>query len=184
MDAPQRLYAEPHWYACRTNPRAEKKVARLLEGAGFEWFLPLIEEERRWSDRTKVIEVPLFPGYVFARFILSDLSRILDLPPISTVARPAGYPTPIRDEVMDAIRRMVEGVNETGELPRNEDYLVEGDDVMVTEGPFRGMKGLLLAARGRARVVVRVEALRQATSVEVPREQVRRPKPGERSRPV
>lgn len=176
--APKELYADPHWYACRTNPRAEKKAARLLESAGFEWYLPLVEQERQWSDRTKTVHVPIFPGYVFARFRLSELGRILAQPPIANVASPTGYPTPIRDEVMESVRRMVDGVNETGELPRHEDYLVTGDEVVVTDGPFEGMSGVLVEERGSARVAVHVEALRQATSVEVPRDRVRRRRPG------
>lgn len=171
---PPELYEVPHWYACLTTARAEKKAARLLDDAGFEHYLPLVVQERRWSDRVKKVPMPLFPGYVFARFVLTELGRILDQPAIATVARPSGYPTPIRPEVIESVRRMVEGANETGVLPRAEDYLVVGDEVEVGGGPFTGMTGVLLEERGRTRVAVRIEALKQATSVEIAREHVRK----------
>ena len=71
---------ESHWYACRTRARAEKQVSRLLEGAGVENYLPLVELERKWADRTKRVGFPLFSGYTFARFPLKDLVEVVMTP--------------------------------------------------------------------------------------------------------
>lgn len=173
-EVPQHLYSAPHWYACRTAPRTEKKAARLLEGAGFECYLPLVEQERQWSDRKKVVAEPLFASYIFSRFPLSELGAVLRQPTINSVARPSGYPTPIRDEVMASVKSMVAGVNETGIAPTAEDYLVTGDAVAVEDGPFQGMKGVLMEERGSSRVVVHIDALRHASGVEVARSSLRR----------
>ncbi len=172
-EIPHHLYDASHWYACRTRARAEKKVASLFEGREIECFLPLVERERQWADRTKIVSFPLFPGYVFARFKLTRLHPVLTTPGVSTVLRPSGYPTPIRDEVIASLRTLVEGSNRAGVPPEPADYLEPGEEVVVTGGPFEGMRGVLVERRGGARVAVRIEALRQATSVEIDRGMVR-----------
>ncbi len=168
-EAPAELYRDPHWFACRTRHRSERKVSELLTGGGIETYLPLVERERRWSDRKTRVGFPLFPGYVFARFALGRIHEVLRLPAVSTVVRPNGYPTPVRPEELESVRRMTEGVNETGTVPTPEDYLTPGVEVVVIDGPFEGMRGILLESKGHSRVAIRIRALRQATSVEVPR---------------
>lgn len=168
-DAPAELYRAPHWFACRTRARAEKQVARLLDERGIECYLPLVDRERQWADRTKVVAFPLFPGYVFARFELTALHDVITTPGVVTVLRPNGYPTPVRDDEVEAIRALVRGANETGSPPEPADYLEPGDPVVVTDRPFEGMRGVLIEHRGGARVAVRIDALRQAASVALDR---------------
>jgi len=171
--APDVLYAEPRWYACHTRARAEKKVAERLEAAGVEPYLPLLERERQWADRVKRVRFPLFPGYVFARFDLTRLGAVVRTPGVSQVLRPSGYPTPVSEEELAAVRRLVAGANETGLLPTPVDYLEPGQQVVVVSGPFQGMRGVLVEARGASRVVVCVSAIRQAVSVEMDRRLLR-----------
>lgn len=170
---PSELYEKLHWYACRTRARAEKRVEARLLAVGIEAFLPLVEREREWADRKKRVSIPLFPGFVFARFELNRLHSVLSIHGLATVLRPNGYPTPVRDEEIHSLCRLVEGVNATGTFPQPAEFLELGKEVMVTEGPFEGLTGILLQDRGRARVAVRISALRQATSVEVRRSSVR-----------
>ena len=73
------------WYALHAHSRFEKAVVRNLEGKGFEPFLPLCTRVRRWSDRIKQVEIPLFPGYVFCRFDASNRLPILTIPGVSGV---------------------------------------------------------------------------------------------------
>jgi transcription antitermination factor NusG len=148
-------------------------VDRLFCAAGFESYVPLVELERQWADRRKRVAFPLFPGYVFARFQLGEIHEILSTPGVVTVVRVNGYPTPIRDEELDSVRRLVAGVNATGLLPSPSDYLEEGQEVVVVDGPFKGMYGVLLELRGRASVVVRLSAIRQAVRVRIERRLVR-----------
>lgn len=161
------------WYACRTRSRAEKKVDRFLIRAGIESYLPVIELENRWADRWKRVRVPLFSGYVFARFDLSDLGDVVRTPGLATVIFFNDHPTPIRDEEIASVRRMVEGVNSTGRRPTVVDYLQPGDEVEVVGGPFQGMRGVLVQAGGRSCVVVRVSAIRWAVGVEMERRYLR-----------
>ena len=170
---PLKLFGTPRWYACRTRARAEKRAARLLAGNGVESYLPVIERLSQWSDRKKRVAFPLFPGYVFARFDLRKTYDVLNTPGIVTIVRANGYPTPLRDEELESVRILVTGVNAGHGMPRPVEKLEIGQEVIVTEGPFSGMRGVLVEDRGRVRVVVRLSGLRQAVSVELPRRVLR-----------
>ena len=170
---PPELFNTAHWYACRTRARAEKAVHRSFEEQGFESYLPLVYQERQWADRKKRVAFPLFPGYVFARFTLRDTTEILRPPGVANIAQPSGYPTPVRDEELESVRRLVDGVNEKGVLPTTEDYPEAGEEVEVISGPFRGMRGTLSEVRGRSRVCLRLWPIRHAVGVDIPRSMVR-----------
>ncbi len=173
---PPQLFDTPRWYACRTRARAEKRADRLLAGNGVESYLPVIERLRQWSDRKKRVAFPLFPGYLFARFDLRKTYEVLNTPGIVTIVRANGYPTPVRDEELEAVRVLVTGVNAGGAIPMPVETVTVGQEVIATEGVFAGMRGVLLEERGRTRVVVRLSVLCQAVSVELPR-RVLRPVP-------
>ena len=155
------------WYACRTRARAEKKVDRLLTGAGVVSYLPLVERLRTWSDRSKRVKFPLFPGYVFARATRASLPDIVRTPSLIEIVRVNGTPTPIREAEIESIRSLVFGSASIGEEPLAHEYLVHGQEVRVVQGPFEGMQGILTELRGRTRIVVRLQAIRQAVSVEM-----------------
>ena len=157
----------PCWYACRTRARAEKKVDRLLTAAGVTSYVPLIERVRTWSDRSKRVAFPLFPGYVFARSTLGSLPEIVRTPNLIEIVRVNGAPTPIRETEIESIRSLVHGSRLIGEEPSAHDYLVRGQEVRVVQGPFMGMQGILTEVRGKAKIVVRGAAIRQAVSVEM-----------------
>src|SRR4029453_18363229 len=70
-------WREPRWYALRTRSRHEKRVRDQLLQRNVDTFLPLCESWRQWKDRKKKIDLPLFPGYCFARFPLMDRLRVL-----------------------------------------------------------------------------------------------------------
>lgn len=168
LSLPPRIQClEPHWYACRTRARAEKQVDRLLERGGFETYLPLVEQERQWADRKKRVGFPLFPGYTFARFVLWQTLEVVSTPGVVTVVGGVACPDPVRAEELEAVRRLAQGVETTGQAPQPTDWLEPGTPIQVMEGPFKGMRGLLLEVRGGCRVAVRLSAIRMALSVEL-----------------
>ena len=170
---PADLYRSPRWYACRTRSRAEKQASRLFQERNIESYLPLHEQTRQWADRKKQVEFPLFPGYIFARFHLGGIHHVLEVPGIVTVVRIGTHPTPVCEAELDAVRILADGIRETGVLPSPADCLSEGDDVVVIDGAFKGMKGVLHEERGKSRVVVRLSVLRQAVSVALDRQLLR-----------
>lgn len=170
---PRELVEEPHWYACRTRARAEKRVDELLDRDGFETFLPLVERERQWADRKKTVAFPMFPGYTFARFPLAAYRDVLRTPGIVHVVSSRGRPVPVRPEELESVRRFARGIEATGRVPDPVDYLEPGTPIVVEEGPFQGMRGVLLEGRGPARVAVRLGAIRAAVSVQMDRRSLR-----------
>ena len=170
---PPELYTSPRWYACRTCSRAEKAVARRLAGSGLEAYLPLLRQKRQWADRVKRVELPLFPGYVFARFDLTRLHEVIVTPGVATVVRANGHPTPVREAELESVRALVAGANETGVQPAAAPDLEPGREVVVADGPFQGVRGTLVEERGAHRVVVRLAAVRQAVAIEIDRRLLR-----------
>lgn len=164
---PEQLYAEPHWFACYTRARHEKQVESLLRQRGFESYLPLIPTVRQWKDRRKLVEFPLFPSYVFGRFTLKELHGVLTTPGISTVVRANGYPTPIPEIDIANVQRFAQGIAESGSQFEQRPFLTEGQWVKILEGPFEGVEGIVVEQRGRKRVLVGVEAIRQGLEIDI-----------------
>ena len=96
--------ATAHWYAVMTRPRHEKKVAKELEQNSVVSFLPLASEVRRWSDRQKKVELPLFPGYVFVRLVPTAQNKVsvLRLGGVLHFVGASGHGTPIFDAEIDS----------------------------------------------------------------------------------
>src|SRR5205807_1904223 len=95
------------WFVIWAESRAEKKVAKRMTELGLSAWLPVIKERRRWSDRWKEVELPLFPGYLFARAANADWSRILRTPGVLTVITERGKPALLADSFIAALRDAV-----------------------------------------------------------------------------
>ncbi|HWV57600.1 MAG TPA: UpxY family transcription antiterminator [Longimicrobiales bacterium] len=163
----ERLYREPRWYACYTSARREKKVEALLRDRGFESYLPLVMRKRQWTDRQVIVPWPMFPSYVFARFALCDFHAILTTPGIATVVRTNGLPTPIPDEELDNVRQLAEVLARSEIEPVIRPLVKAGQRVRVTDGPFKGIRGIVVQVRGRRRVLVGLRAVGQALQVNI-----------------
>lgn len=170
---PAELLSRPRWYALQTKSRAEKRADHLLSSSGVESYAAIAVLPRRWSDRVRRVGMPLFPGYVFARFSLADIETPLSLPGVVGVVRTEGVPVPLRDEEVAAVKRLARGITSSGVAPAAVDFLTPGEPVVVVEGPFKGMEGVLLDA-SRGRVAVRLDAIRLARAVELDRSVLRR----------
>lgn len=164
---PAELYEEPRWYACYTRARHEKKVDRVLRDRGLESYLPTMPRERQWKDRRKIVEWPIFPSYVFARFTLQDVHRVLTTPGVATIVRHGEHPTPIPQAELENVRRFVEALTESGTEADVRPMVEEGQRVRVVEGPFEGVEGIVLERRTRWRVLVGLESIGQGLEVDL-----------------
>ena len=171
--SPLEVYEETKWYVCRTRARAEKRVGELLGRAGYDAYVPLVVRERQWADRRKLVAFPLFPGYAFARFGLTQYDDVLSTPGLVEVVRANGHPSPVHPEELESVRLLVAGAEKMGIEPDPVDFCEPGDPVRVTRGPFSGMTGLLLHRRGAAQVAVRLTSIRQALSIVLDRAYIR-----------
>jgi len=156
---------DPHWFAIWTRSRHEKIVRDQLEKkSDVDVFLPTIGKWSRWKDRKKKIDWPLFPGYVFARFVADERIGILKVDGVVQIISNNGMLSAIPDEEIDSIRTLVESELAYDPVP----LIKEGDMVKVTSGPLKGVVGRLVTKKGAsARLVLSVDLIGQAVSVEV-----------------
>jgi transcription antitermination factor NusG len=159
----------PAWFAVWTRSRHEQVVREQIEAQGLEAFLPTITRWSRWKDRRKKIDWPLFPGYCFARFEPQQRLSVLKCPGVVSIVSIDGEIAAIPDVEIDGIRRLV-----TSELQYDPCPLIqEGSMVEVTHGPLKGVVGRLLRKGAHARLVLAVDLIGQAVSVEVDASDVR-----------
>ncbi|MEA1881348.1 MAG: UpxY family transcription antiterminator [Candidatus Marinimicrobia bacterium] len=151
------------WIAVRSKPRAEKVACEQLTKKGIEAYLPLVKERRKWSDRKKWVELPLFSSYLFARIELQNSIFVLQTHGISTIVRFNGKIAVVQDEVINAIRLALEGGYELEPT----EYFTVGDGVEVIEGPMKGAQGIVSRLRGQNRLVIKIDALQQAIAVHI-----------------
>lgn len=159
----------PAWFAVWTRSRHEQVVRDQIENHGLEAFLPTITKWSRWKDRRKKIDWPLFPGYCFARFDPAERLSVLKCSGVVSIVSVNGDIAAIPDVEIDGIRRLV-----TSELQYDPCPLIpEGSMVEVIHGPLKGVVGRLLRKGSHARLVLAVDLIGQAVSVEVDASDVR-----------
>lgn len=157
-----------NWYAVYTKPRAEKKLADALRKLGIEHYLPLLRKRKRWSDRYKWVEEPVFASYIFVRIDPDrDLLRILKLPQSVYFVSSENAPTPISERDMELLRLAVENFAESLVI-RNTLQVAEGELVRIVDGPFIGKEAIVERVQGKALVVVAFPALNKSLQVEIP----------------
>jgi len=157
------------WYAIWTRSRHEQVVREQLEQKGFEAFLPTLPKWSRWKDRKKKIDWPLFPGYCFARFGMAERLSVLKCSGVVNIISFNGEIAPIPEQEIDGIRRLVESNLQYDPCP----LIREGTMVEVTHGPLKGVIGRLTRKGAHARLVLAVDLIGQAVSVEVDAADVR-----------
>ena len=151
------------WFAIWTRSRHEQVVREQLERKEVETFLPTITRWSRWKDRRKKIAWPLFPGYCFARFDPANRLGILRCTGVVNIVSFDGEPAPIAALQIDSLRRLVDVDLLYDPCP----LIQEGMMVEVVHGPLRGVVGRLVRKGAHARLVLSVDLIGQAVSVEV-----------------
>jgi len=159
MSFPQGL----SWFALHVRTRYEERVACFLEGKGYDLFLPRYTSRRRWSDRIKKVETPLFSGYVFCRFDPQDRLPILKTPGVIQIAGYNRTPVPVEESEIAAIQALM-----ASGLPNQPWPFIEvGDRVHIEAGPLRGHEGTLVEFKGNHRLVLTITLLHRAVAVEI-----------------
>jgi transcription antitermination factor NusG len=151
------------WFALQAKMRQETVVADHLQGKGYEWFLPLYRERRRWSDRFKEVDSPLFPGYLFCRFNPLDRLPILKTPGVTQIVGYNHVPVPVDEHEIEAIRKLIE--SGVPNFPCA--YLEVGSKVRIEAGALRGLEGTLTELKGKRRLVLSITLLQRSVAVEI-----------------
>jgi transcription antitermination factor NusG len=155
------------WFALVVKPRHEFRVFAGLYSLGdVEGFLPTYQDKRIWSDRVKLLDVPLFTGYVFARFD-PEVYRVpvLRLGGVRSIVEFHGDPVPIPDAEIKSIRVLVA----SGFPMRQWPFLPVGQRVRVEHGPLRGVEGVIVTQKDTWVMVVSIEMLQRSVAVQLDR---------------
>jgi transcriptional antiterminator RfaH len=152
------------WYAIYTKSRFEKKLYSALLSSGFEVFLPLIKEKRKWSDRLKTVVVPLLPSYVFVKMLKTRINYLYNYEGVVRLVSFEGRPCEIREEEIALLERIVTHGYHVQTTPLS---CQRGDVVRIIRGPLKGWEGRVEGQRGNSRIVFQFTSLQQCLSVEV-----------------
>ena len=153
------------WYALHTRSNFEKKVAVELTAQGIQNYVPLLRELHRWKDSNKLVESPVFPGYVFARFANTMEARLRVLRAAGTV-RILGHGDniePIPETEIESVRRLLIANPVCFVQP----FLRIGSWVRVKRGPLRDVEGRLMRVKNLTRLVVSVTLLSRSVATEI-----------------
>ena len=154
---------ELRWYAAYTCANHEKRVAAELQARAVEHFLPVYASIRRWRDRRVILDLPLFPGYVFVRLALRNRLRVLQIPSVVQLVGFNGKSAALPDEELEILRS---GLSE-GWRAKPHPFLTIGRRVRITGGPFAGLEGVLKRKRNSVRVVVSLSLIQRSVAVDV-----------------
>jgi transcription antitermination factor NusG len=157
------------WFALRVKPNYEKPVSVALRGKGFEEFLPLFRSRRQWSDRVKVMDLPLFPGYLFCRLNLEERMPLITTPGFLYIVGVGKNPEPVDESEIQAIQSVLRSGLPATPWPS----LMVGQAVQLKHGPLRGLVGVLTKIANQHRMYVSVTLLKRSISVEVAPEWIR-----------
>lgn len=155
----------PTWYALLTRVRHERNVAHKLRERGVATFLPLVTEIRRWSDRKKLVEFPLFSCYVFAKLVPTKEGRLiaLGIDGVFSLVGARGEGTPIPDEQINAVQRLVERRLPWHSYP----FLKIGQRVRIRSGALDGVEGILVSRSGESTLVVSVDVIQRSLALRI-----------------
>ena len=154
------------WFAIRVKSRCERVVANIIQNKGFKGFLPLYRSRRRWSDREKSLDLPLFPGYLFCRLNPQRCLPVLTIPGVLHLVGIGKMPLPVDEQEIEAIQRIAKSSLVVEPWP----FLEIGHRVLLEDGPLRGLEGILVGtSKQEQRVIVSVTLLRRSVAVSIDR---------------
>ena len=152
------------WYALQVQSRLGNLASATLRGKGYEEFLPVYRSRRRWSDRIKEVELPLFPGYLFCRLNPSDrLLPVLTTPGVIGIVGAGKIPLPVAEEEIEAVR----GILRSGLAAEPWPFLRVGTRVQIKYGPLRGLEGVISNSDKVDRLVVSITLLQRSVAVKI-----------------
>jgi len=163
----------PKWFAIYTKPRAEKSVYEQLKKIKIETYLPLKRELKQWSDRQKLVEVPLFSSYVFVKVITTEYYKI---PPIivgfQSFVMIRGNRIAVRDDEIETIRLLLQ--HNDNEIEITNETFENGEEIQIVKGILKGKFGELIKYKGNKRIVIRLESLQTNVIVEIDRRYIKK----------
>ena len=157
------------WFALKVRPRFERTVVAHLRYRGYDPFLPTYVVKRRWSDRVRSLELPLFPGYLFCQLDLRTRLPILTVPGVNFIVGIGRAPEPIDEQEIESLRTIVS----SGLYYEPHPYLSAGQLVQVEHGALVGVVGRVMSQKSASRLIISIDLLMRSVSTEIDRSWVK-----------
>jgi transcription antitermination factor NusG len=154
---------EPQWFAVHTRARHEKSVAAQLEQKGLTAFAPVFTQVRQWSDRRKIVELPMFSCYAFVRIapLAQTRQAVVRTPGVLGFVGISGLGIPIPEKEIDDVRNLAKSSSRLAPYP----YVSVGQRVRVVGGSLNGLEGILLEQNSDDTIVVSIELIQRSVAV-------------------
>ena len=153
------------WFAILARTGRERNATLLLENTGYECYLPVSKLVRKWSDRVKETEVPLFPGYFFCRMNPHNRLPVLTTPGVMQIVGVGKTPVAVEEQEIAAIQ--CAGKSGIPIMPWP--YMEVGHLARIKEGPLKGLTGIVVKVKSIAKLVLSVSLLQRSVAVEIDR---------------
>ncbi|MGZ3932300.1 MAG: UpxY family transcription antiterminator [Bacteroidia bacterium] len=160
---------EKKWHALYVASRQEKAVFKALSEKSIDAYLPLIKTLRQWSDRKKMVELPLMNGYIFVNIRETEKDRVLQVKGIVNFVRSDGKIAVIRDQEIDSLKQFITLGYQIEARAKTADHK-EGDRIKITSGALRGVEGVVTVSKEGRFIEVLLESIGQCIRVKLPKE--------------
>jgi transcription antitermination factor NusG len=157
------------WYALYVSSRQEKKVQDTLLHKGIEAYVPMVKTMRQWSDRKKMVELPLFNGYVFVHITSQENEKVIQTKSVVNFVRAEGKICPIREIEIDRLKQLVALGYQMEVNAINYQYK-EGEKVKIVSGALKNIEGFVIENKEGKFIDVLLESIGQSIRVKLPRE--------------
>lgn len=147
------------WYPLYTKSRFEKKAYHHLINAGYEAYLPLQKKLHKWSDRNKIVEVPLFSSYVFVRISPNQIRDVLTIYGVVRYIFFNGRPASARDEEIELIKSLIDKGVDIDVFDGNLDV---GKEVTISSGILKGYSGKIHSIKGNNKLIIEIESINKS----------------------
>lgn len=157
------------WYPIITKTRKERRALEQLSNSGFNVYLPLIKTTRLWSDRKKIVEIPLISSHIFVRTNYKSLYNIISHDAVSRYISFNGKPAIVRDEEIEIIKKTLKSGSE---VEVYEGAITEGTKVRMISGPFVNYEGKVIDFKGKNKLIIEIESLNKSLLITVEKHQL------------
>jgi transcription antitermination factor NusG len=164
IDGAHDVHLVSKWFAAFTSPRHEKRVEQYLSQREIEHYLPVYRSPRKWRNGLKVVlDLPLFPGYIFVRINRTERVRVLEVPGVlAIVGGTAGEMAPLPEAEVEALRS---GLHLRQVEPHP--LLTVGQRARIRSGALAGLEGIVVRKKNSLRFVLTMDLIMQSIAVEV-----------------
>lgn len=157
------------WHAIYVSSRTEKKISETLNAKGIEAYVPIVKTMRQWSDRKKMVELPLLNGYVFVKINSIENDKVRQTKGVVNFVRSEGKIATIREVEIDRLKQLVELGYHLEATGINKNYK-EGDKVKISSGVLKGIEGFVVESKENNQIEVLLESIGQCIRVKLPKE--------------